>query len=358
MAARAAHDLDLHCHRVVTFCQPMAKTVLAALPGALLRAAASLGHDAGALAREAGIDLRLIEDPDARVSFATHTRLWQALASLGGDVGVDLGERIGAAALGVVGHALAHAETVGEAFACVTRYRRLVLEDAVPKLTISRHDDAPGRAVLTQIVPEPFTSLRHPAECQVTATLTLVRALVGERVEPLAVALPHPRRASTARVTTALGARITWSAPAAVLELDAGLLARPLRRADDALYGYLARRAESLLADVHDERTSEATRRALVELLPSGAPTAERVARRLGLGLRTLHRRLAEDGTSLTALLDDVRSRRAQAMLADGALGIGQIAHALGYAEHAAFTRAFRRWTGESPEQHRRRVRG
>jgi AraC-like DNA-binding protein len=63
---------------------------------------------------------------------------------------------------------------------------------------------------------------------------------------------------------------------------------------------------------------------------------------------RTLKRKLAEQGTSYTELLDRQRHTRALELLRTDAT-IEQVADRLGYSDAANFTRAFRRWTGKSP---------
>ncbi len=72
---------------------------------------------------------------------------------------------------------------------------------------------------------------------------------------------------------------------------------------------------------------------------------------------RTLQRRLGDEGTSVHALLDEVRRGRAAALL-DADMAIGEVAYLLGYSEPSAFHRAFRRWTGVTPEAFRARTRG
>lgn len=330
----------------------MEKTVLAALPKALLMAATSLGHDADRAIAEAALDAAALEDPDGRITLVEHHRLWQTLARLGPHIGLELGELIGAAALGVVGHAMAHAGTLGEALAYVSRYRRLVLDDAVPVLSVFARDGG-QIAVFTQSVPEPFRALRHPAECQVTATLTLVRRLAGSVIIPFEVQLPHAPPPDTSRHEAVLGRRISWSSRDAVLEIDAAILARPLAKHDVGLFEYLDRRAGTLLERVGDEHARDTLERILRERLASGLPTTEALAKSLGVSVRTLHRRLGAEGTSVSAIVEGLREERARALLADPSMGIGQVAYALGYAEHAAFTRAFKRWTGTTPEAFR-----
>ncbi|HWO08502.1 MAG TPA: helix-turn-helix transcriptional regulator, partial [Polyangiaceae bacterium] len=77
------------------------------------------------------------------------------------------------------------------------------------------------------------------------------------------------------------------------------------------------------------------------------------IARRLGLGERTLQRRLRDEGTSFAALLDEARAELARSYLGDSKLAIFEVAYLLGYSEPSAFNRAFRRWTGKSPREYR-----
>ena len=72
---------------------------------------------------------------------------------------------------------------------------------------------------------------------------------------------------------------------------------------------------------------------------------------------RTLKRRLAEHGTTFSALRDDVRQQRAMLLLDNRGLTISDIAARLGYSELPNFTRAFRKWMGVTPQAYRERTR-
>jgi AraC-like DNA-binding protein len=80
----------------------------------------------------------------------------------------------------------------------------------------------------------------------------------------------------------------------------------------------------------------------------------DEIAKSLGVSARTLKRRLQEEGTSYSELLDGERHDRALLLLANAALSLEQVAARLGYADSVAFTRAFTRWTGTTPAKHRR----
>ena len=84
-----------------------------------------------------------------------------------------------------------------------------------------------------------------------------------------------------------------------------------------------------------------------------GFPTLEQVARRLNMTARTLRRKLLEEGTSYTALIDSARLRDSIFLLENQKIDITKVAEYLGYNDAANFTRAFRKWTGVTPSTYR-----
>src|SRR5690606_5280525 len=93
-------------------------------------------------------------------------------------------------------------------------------------------------------------------------------------------------------------------------------------------------------------------RRVIEAALPEGVPELAELAERLGCSARTLQRRLAEHGTSLRKLIDEVRHQLALRHLA-AELSIAEVSFLLGFSEPSAFHRAFRRWTDRTPAQWR-----
>jgi AraC-like DNA-binding protein len=73
----------------------------------------------------------------------------------------------------------------------------------------------------------------------------------------------------------------------------------------------------------------------------------------VGMSDRTLQRRLAQHETTFNELLDQTRFDSAKQLLQDKSISLSDIGYELGYANPANFTRAFRRWAGVSPRQHR-----
>jgi len=93
----------------------------------------------------------------------------------------------------------------------------------------------------------------------------------------------------------------------------------------------------------------------LLEHLTSGEPTERGLAEAVGLSRRTLQRRLAAQGITYKRLVDETREALARRYLENPQRSLTEITFLLGFSEQSAFTRAFRRWHGESPSDYRRR---
>jgi AraC-like DNA-binding protein len=93
-------------------------------------------------------------------------------------------------------------------------------------------------------------------------------------------------------------------------------------------------------------------RRVIIELLPEVAPTERLVASRLSWSTRSLQRRLHEEHTTFRDLLADCRRELATATLRMGTHSVSELGSQLGFSHVGAFTRAFKRWTGQTPSSY------
>jgi AraC-like DNA-binding protein len=135
-----------------------------------------------------------------------------------------------------------------------------------------------------------------------------------------------------------------------------GLLDEPMRRRDDALSDILGRYAEQMQKPQRERHT---WRGRVLERLKSGVdPGIAAVARSLGVSPRTLQRALAEENTSYLDVATRARRAAAEQLLRRRELGISEVAFALGFSGSPAFHRAFRRWTGTTPNEFRVRELG
>jgi AraC-like DNA-binding protein len=184
------------------------------------------------------------------------------------------------------------------------------------------------------------------------AGVRIMQALCGGRWRALEVGLPFPPPANVAPLREAFGAPLRFGADRMVLVFPVADLARPLATADALLHQMMSERIAELETMAPEGLAGE-VRQWLRAMVFAADCTPRVMAARLGMPLRTLNRRLAEQGTSARVLRDEVRRDTACHLLAQTAKTAGEVGRLLGYTEPAAFSRAFRRWTGRAPARWR-----
>jgi AraC-like DNA-binding protein len=119
------------------------------------------------------------------------------------------------------------------------------------------------------------------------------------------------------------------------------------RQNDEAVLNFLARLDRAnVVAQAHAK---------LIELLPSGDCSKSKVASALNMSVRTLHNRLADSGTTYQQLLDRTRRELAEQYMQQQNISVSEVAYLLGFSDCSNFSRAFHRWTGQSPSDFRDR---
>jgi AraC-like DNA-binding protein len=115
---------------------------------------------------------------------------------------------------------------------------------------------------------------------------------------------------------------------------------------------------ERALDALRQEGHVVARARSLVAKKDGGVRSLEEVAALMHLSARTLKRRLSEHGVTYSSLAERELREKAMVLLRSPDLSLEQVAERTGYSDVANFTRAFRRWTGQTPAQYRRSVAG
>ena len=151
--------------------------------------------------------------------------------------------------------------------------------------------------------------------------------------------------------------RYTFDAPRLEARFPAEWLSLPVRRDEAALRAFLVEAPASITTLYRRDRAlSLRVREHLRAALPD-QPALPAIARRLLLSPRTLHRRLGDEGTSFRAIKDNLRRDLATDWLTKTARPVSRIGADLGFADAAAFYRAFTAWTGSGPREYRKRFR-
>lgn len=329
-------------------------TGLARIPLLILQRAEKLGLDRAELMRAAGIEEDALRDPDSRVPVRRIFLLWRSCLERTSDplLGLRLGTTAALRDFGLVGYAMANRRTIRGALDCLSRYSRILTEAFQCQLR-GEEDRVP---VLLDGHPL-IDALRAPVDARLILVLEAVRELAGEDIVPLETRFSYAEPEDTSEHRRLFRSPLSFGHARVALVFSRADLERPVRAADETLGGYLIDLAEQVLGSMSEERTfAHRVQRALWTDLSAGRPTLARTARRLGVSVRTLQRRLAEERTSFGELLEKLRRRMARTLLEEPGLAVYEVSFLLGYSDPSTFHRAFRRWNGLSPHEFRRRA--
>jgi AraC-like DNA-binding protein len=307
------------------------------------------GLDPAELLAWAGLTEDDIASPDHRIPLDTYVRLWTWVHEHLPDAGLSFhcARTVSEPELGVMAYAASRCTTFRESIEVSQRFARLRTAFTVAELEL--HGD---EAHWLLPLPPRVARLRGIAESTLAAWVEVCNRMLGPgRLRPRRVAFQHPAPADLRLYHEVFRCPLTFGEPVTRMVTDAAVLDVPLRAADPRLRDYLLEHAQRLLDKLPaEEGLADAVRRLLAEELRGGDPSPARVARRLATSERTLQRRLQAEGTSFAALLDEMRRELALSYLHDPKLAVYEIAWLLGYTDPSTFHRAFRRWTGSTPQ--------
>jgi len=239
--------------------------------------------------------------------------------------------------------------TFREAIHCSARYMHLLNEAADISL-VEQGDIALWRFAVNDGVPQS----RAANDFVVTCAGKFARRYAGVAEAPLEVHLMHPAPADQSCYDM-FQSKLKFGMPHNGFLFPRALLDRPMVRAHAGLHVAFDTYARELSSRLRSGVLSRA-REIVSEQLSSGEMCMESVAAALAMSVPTLRRRLEDEGTTFTGLVDDVRREHAERYLREPKRSISEIAFKLGFAHAPAFHKAFRRWTGVTPSEHRTRL--
>jgi AraC-like DNA-binding protein len=319
---------------------------------ALLDRASGARVDPASVLHAIGVTQATLVDVNGWVPVDAMARAWMMVSERAADAdfGLHAAETLPMGVYGVLEFATMSSPDIAETLQRVARYYRLM--GAMSELGLEV-GPAGGRVTLRPVVAIAPARLRHYHEYTFAFLVSRGRMLGGDRVAPSEVRFMHPEPATgTHEHTRIFRAPVRFGQRYNELLVPRAVMEIPLRAADPASSAILARTGETMLAaDAGD--ALEHVRTTTSAALDSGDARLEVVARRLGVGTRTLQRRLRERGTTYARMLDEVRRETAQRWVEQGSMSLGEIAFGLGFSEPSAFHRAFKRWTGRTPRDYK-----
>jgi AraC-like DNA-binding protein len=315
--------------------------------------AATLGLAPADALRILGVSPELLADPAARVPHELLVRAWTEIPGKVGHptFGLAAAEITVKSSFDVVDHALSHCATLRDGLDALIRYQRL-LHDAND---VRVEQQSGGLVCVSQRLRVPGDVPDHLSDFIAAQWVLRSEVLTGQPARFTRIELTRPMPADVSEHRRIFPAAIAFGAARNALWIEAGSLRTPIVRADPSLSAVLRRHADDLLAALPPSNSlATALHRHLLGTLESGPPDVQRAASAIGVSTRTLQRKLEEEGTSFKAVLDDARRTLAVSYLRDGSRTVSEVAFLVGFSEVSAFSRAFRRWTGQSAVSYRK----
>lgn len=310
------------------------------------------GVNADSLIKEVGLRRTDVADPDARIPYVAVLGLIERAASTLGDAsyGLRLGAAHEARDSGLLGFVVLNSPTLLDAIANLQRYFYVVGEgEDIEVERMGSHVTLRFRET-----DRALRGLRHNSDYIAAVIVRACRDMTRKRISPVRAEFMHARPNAKVAYADYLGCPVKFHAEWDALIYDADTMRLPVIGADGKLFKVLELACRQILGPtpkkqdiVHD------VRELIIDGLAKGTVHFDSIAGKLNMSSKTLERRLADRGTTFSALLEAVRCEIAKHHLSKTDVRLEQIAYLTGYSEPAALVRAFKRWTGMTPMKFR-----
>jgi AraC-like DNA-binding protein len=323
---------------------------------AIVEAIEQTGVERARLLAEVPLEHERLADAHARLGLEEFGRLLTAGMTLTGDTafGIHVVERMAYAAGNLLSDLVVTAPTVREALIACTQFRSLAV-DGLSYEADEHRDTFVVRCTIPRSTPECDRVL---AEMAMTGLVRLARALVSPHVVPLRASFEYERGSDLAEYRRVFGDVLRFEQRETSIVFDRAIADRPQVHQDRELYFLLHAEAERRRREIGAvARLTVRLNRYLHSMSPAQIPDMAVAARDLGMSERSLRRHLAAEGTSYRDLVRTALEASADRLLGASSSTLKEIAASLGFVDAAAFNRAFKRWTGVTPAEYRRRAR-
>lgn len=292
-----------------------------------------------------GIDPAALEAPAATITVASFNSLWVlACEKCGPTTGLQCAQYIKLVDLQELGLLLAASENVEECIGQLQRYSQFLT--TLGSMECAWNGDTLEVTIaFSSPVPQIFERLDNG----VMLSQTLAEQYLTSPLRFSAVALIRPKPAAPEIWEAAFNCPVQWGAAVTTVSLNRTEAERGLITRNPAIKQAFQLLLDNKLSQRHQNDPMIRIRAAVTQRISKGDIALDTIAKALSCSPRSLQRRLREQGTTFNELVATVRRDFAEEQLRQGA-NIADVAYYLGYSETSAFHRAFKQWTGQTPQ--------
>ena len=321
------------------------------IPTTLAQTVESYGKCSKTLFAKAGVDVYKDLGPDKRLDGAVSDELWRLATQATGDdaIGLIYTQYIQLSSFHGLGFSWAASDSLYDAFARFARFFPVI--STAGEIDIRDKDDEVHAAL---VLPVPYGIANDSGvDSSLALLLHLCRLVRGKQFRPKLVEYQRPKPKSVKTFRSFFNCPINFDAPENKIVLSANDMHELLPGAnseltfanDRVLLNYLRKQGpQNIISEIS---------MLVVSALPSGAPSQQQIADQLHISRKTLQRRLKNEGTTLTRIIDDIRIQHSARYLVQDWRSISEICYLLGFTEPSNFTRWFKKINGVSPQAFR-----
>jgi AraC-like DNA-binding protein len=310
----------------------------------------SYGKDPDPIFRKLYLDLRLAEDPTARIPYAKVEALWQETMKLVDDpnLGFKAAELWHPSAAGALGYAWLASPSLRAAFERVVRFLRVTTEGIECEI-----EEKKGEFSVIHRFNSKASNISCIADAHLAILVALCRVNYGPNLNPVSVSFMHPAPENSGEFFRFFRCPVVFNAPDNRITFTQEIVDKHLTTSNPMLAQLNDQVMINYLAKLGGDNVVERVKSVIIDQLPSGNVTDGSVANALYMSKRTFHRKLQQAETTFRFILNDLRYELADKYIKDRSLNLNEISFLLGFSDMSSFSRAFKRWTGDSPSSYR-----
>jgi AraC-like DNA-binding protein len=346
-----------HVRRLQGGKQMSEPTIATGFANAFLEFAVARGADRQTLIEQSGLRPQDLAGQDNRIPLATYLALLQAGIKLCDEPALALlfGAEVSLSDISIVG-LVGSAATAEEGRRQVNRYARLAVDGGDGE-TEHRFEFVPEdgqvwvKFTSTLFADNPLLTESAFARCVCDGRkVAAATGGVTKWPSPKAIRFTHAEPSYRAEYDRILGVPLEFGSSMNAILFGEELLSVRMPQPNQYVSGLLRERAEALLEKLENSKSMRGrVESLLVPILQTGEAKMETIARKLGLSRQTLFRKLKAESVTFEQVLDELRHKLAREYLNGKNVSVNETAYLLGFSDAAAFSRAFKRWTGSSP---------
>ena len=310
----------------------------------------SYGHDPAPLFESQHIDVRKISDPNARMSKTALNAVWANAAKLIDDpsFGLRSAEFLHPSHMGALGYAWLASTSLRTALNRLSRYVHFIADNIEVDLI-----EGNEKFEVTVRECDVTNRMSWASDSSLAIVITLCRINYGSKLNPVSVDFQHAEPRNSGNYFALFKCPVNFGEEVDRITLNKDAVDKKLPSANPQLAQLSDQVMIQTLARLNKERIVPRVKSAIIDLLPSGNVNDEMVAEALNMSTRALQRKLQKKETTFKQLLTETRQELADKYIRNNQLSLTEISFMLGFSEVSSFSRAFKRWTGESPSEYR-----